>query len=480
MWLVADGVHVERVADDERRTTDNQPLMNEDTIVALSSGAGRAALAVVRLSGPGAVAIVDACFQGSELAEQESHTAHVGWICNAGGERIDQVVATLFLAPRSATGETVVEVSCHGGAAVHQEIQSVLVEAGARPARPGEFTQRAFLNGKLDLAQAEAVADLIHAESKLGRRVATAHLEGRASEKLAEIRTELIDLLALVELELDFSDEDVEFANREKLHRQIEQASEHVEGLLNTARLGSLVRNGATVVIGGRPNAGKSTLLNALVERDRAIVSQTPGTTRDSIEAEREIDGLLVRFVDTAGLRDTKDAIEAEGVRRSEAAIEHADALVYVIDAALGLDEGEEAFLQRLRGERPRFPVLVVNNKVDRIASAGSNGLALSATEAIRDPDTLEPLKQSLLDALDVALPEEGAAPVAVNERHRHHLSRAREALNRARAQLNAGASGDILSLDLRTALDEIGAVTGEVTSDDVLGAIFSRFCIGK
>ena len=285
-----------------------------DTIAAIATARGRAALAVVRLSGPHAVEIGAECFRGDDLTAAESQTAHVGYITGSDGRDVDQVVVTLFLAPRSVTGEDVVEISCHGGDFAAQMILERLLAAGARMADPGEFTQRAFVNGKMDLAQAEAVADLIHASSSMAHRVSLSHLQGRYSDVLSQLRGELLELAALIELELDFPDEDVEFADRERLERLLAQSDRLLCELLDSYRLGSRLRDGVRVVIGGRPNAGKSTLLNALLGRDRAIVSATPGTTRDEIEAEAEIGGVRYRFVDTAGLRETSDAVEAEGV----------------------------------------------------------------------------------------------------------------------------------------------------------------------
>ena len=274
-----------------------------DTIAAIATARGQAALAIVRLSGAEAVRIAASRFRGTDLTQATSHTAHVGYFLNGDGEDVDQVVVTLFLAPRSVTGEDVVEVSCHGGDWASQHILEALVSAGARHAEPGEFTQRAFLNGKMDLAQAEAVADLIHASSSMAHRVALHQLQGRYSEQLEVLREELLNLSAFVELELDFTEEDVEFADRGQLTAVLDKATSLIRALVETYQIGEWVRDGVRVVIGGRPNAGKSTLLNALLGRDRAIVSSTPGTTRDEIEAELEIEGLRFRFVDTAGLR---------------------------------------------------------------------------------------------------------------------------------------------------------------------------------
>ena len=449
-----------------------------DTIAAIATARGRAALAIVRLSGARAVEIAGACFRGADLAAAESHTAHVGYITDASGGDIDQVVVTLFRSPRSMTGEDVVETSCHGGDFAAQLILRRLLEAGARMAEPGEFTQRAFVNGKVDLAQAEAVADLIHASSTLAHRVSVSHLQGRYSEVLSELRDELLELAALVELELDFSDEDVEFADRERLEGLLARSERLLSELLESYRLGKHLRDGVRVVIGGRPNAGKSTLLNALLGRDRAIVSATPGTTRDEIEAEAEIGGVLYRFVDTAGLRETSDAVEAEGVRRAERSIAQCDVLVYVYDMCTGMDADESAFLDR----QAELPVIVVANKRDlAVGMTTANGaLAISAVRGARDETELEPLLEGLQAVVRDALSGADASHVVTNQRHREHLRRALGAVRSAAGALAGGRAGDTLAADLRVALHELGSITGEITNEDVLDQIFSRFCIGK
>ncbi|RMF62188.1 MAG: tRNA uridine-5-carboxymethylaminomethyl(34) synthesis GTPase MnmE [Bacteroidetes bacterium] len=459
-----------------------------DTIAALATARGRAALAVLRVSGPEAVSVVNACFRGKDLTAVPSHTAHVGYLLAPDGTEIDQVVVTVFRAPRSATGEDVVEVSCHGGDFAPQLILESLLAHGARMAAPGEFTQRAFLNSKLDLAQAEAVADLIHAGSTLAHRVSLRHLQGRYSAMLERLREELLELCAYVELELDFAEEDVEFADRERLLRLLDESEATLSGLLDSYRLGVLLRDGVTVVIGGRPNAGKSTLLNALVGRERAIVSDVPGTTRDAIEAEAEIRGLRFRFVDTAGLRATADAIEAEGVRRARRSIEAGDVLLYVYDLTRGLDDDETAFLREVQAARPELAVLLVGNKHDLVAGPvmppaavdGAAFLPLSARAATTDAGALVPLIDALVAAVGAGLSQADASPVVMNQRHRAHLRQALDAVRAARRALDAGASGDALALDLRAALHDLGAITGAITNEDVLDQIFSRFCIGK
>lgn len=461
-------------------------MAENDTIAAIATARGRAALAVVRVSGPEAIEIVDRCFRGEDLTTVESHTAHVGYLVGEDDNEIDQVVTTVFQAPRSATGEDVVEVSCHGGDFAPQMILESLIAHGARMAEPGEFTERAFLNGKMDLAQAEAVADLIHASSSMAHKVSLQHLQGRYSERLEELREELLELSAFIELELDFSQEDVEFADMDRLHELLGSAEELLETLLNSYQTGEKLRDGVRVVIGGRPNAGKSTLLNALVGRDRAIVSETPGTTRDEIEAEAEIEGILFRFVDTAGLRDTSNQIEAEGVRRAEESIEMADVLLYMYDLQAGLDSQEVEFLQDLTSGAQQVETILIGNKVDLapdlpVAEIGDiPAQRLSAERSMSETEQLEPLVEWLVDTVTEGLSRADASSVVMNQRHRQHLNDALEAVRSAQHALETGMSGDMLTLDLRTALDELGAITGEITNEDVLDQIFSRFCIGK
>ena len=461
-------------------------MSQTDTIAAIATARGRAALAVVRTSGPEAVGVVDRCFRGGDLTEVESHTAHVGVLENEAGADIDQVVVTVFRAPNSATGENVVEVSCHGGDLAPKLVLQSLLDYGARMAEPGEFTERAFLNGKMDLAQAEAVADLIHASSTQAHRASLTHLKGRYSELLEDLREELLNLCSLVELEIDFSDEDVEFADRERLEELLDETEEILQDLLDTYPTGEKLKDGVRVVIGGRPNAGKSTLLNALVGHDRAIVSETPGTTRDEIEAEAEIEGVLFRFVDTAGLRETADEIEAEGVRRATASIEEADVLLYLYDLTVGLDSEEIDFLQDLADSESDVQPVLIGNKADAAPDLpvaeldGLTALKLSALEAREDADELEGLLDRLTDTVAEHLSRAEASPVVMNQRHRQHLQDALDAVRQARDALDRGVSGDMLTLDLRAALQELGAITGEITNEDVLDQIFSRFCIGK
>jgi tRNA modification GTPase len=452
-----------------------------DTIAAIATARGRSALAIVRVSGPRATAIASRVFGGADLEAVAPNTVHFGYVRGADGAAIDQVVATVFRAPRSSTGEDVVELSCHGGDFAARFVLKRLLEEGARMASPGEFTQRSFLHGKIDLAQAEAIADLIHASSTAAHRVSMSHLEGRYSQLLSALRSELLELAAFVELELDFSDEDVEFADRSRLEKLLAEAKVLLGRLLASYPLGERIREGVRVVIGGRPNAGKSTLLNALVGHDRAIVSSTPGTTRDEIEAEAEIGELRFRFVDTAGIRETDDMIEAEGVRRARRAIDAADLVMYLFDARSGLDAVEQAMLADVAVARPDLPVIRIANKIDLLTdSAPDADLRISAARALEDEAEIAPLIARMVDAVAHDLQSTDVSAVVTNTRHRRHLQQALEAVTRAADALATGSTGDTLSLDLRTALNELGAITGEITNEDVLDQIFSRFCIGK
>lgn len=455
-----------------------------DTIAAIATARGRSALAIVRVSGADAVRIAAGVFSGVNLQGAAANTVHFGYVRGRDGDALDQVLATVFRAPRSATGEDVVELSCHGGDFATQFVLDRLLEEGARMADPGEFTQRAFLNGKLDLAQAEAIADLIHASSSAAHRVSMAQLEGRYSALLESLRNELMEVAAFVELELDFSDEDVEFADRDRLERLLDNARVLISRLLASYRLGERIRDGVRVVIGGRPNAGKSTLLNALVGFERAIVSPTPGTTRDEIEAEAEIEGLRFRFFDTAGIRETSDLIEAEGVRRAHEAIERADVLLYVFEATTGMDESEVSLLDSLAANRPGLPILRVANKIDLVAETEVDrvaaDIAISASRAMSDEAEIAPLVQKMIAAVTSDVTRADSSAVVTNQRHRKHLGTALEATERASLALQSGTSGDTLAIELRIALEELGSITGAITNEDVLDQIFSRFCIGK
>ncbi len=451
-----------------------------DTIAAIATARGESALAIVRLSGPEAIAIAARCFRPTDLTTVDTHTAHVG-TAHRDGQALDQVVATVFRAPRTATGEDIVEITTHGGDYAPQLVLAALMAAGARPAEAGEFTQRAFLNGKLDLAQAEAVADLIHASSQMAHRASLGHVQGRYSDVLSGARQELLDLTGLVELELDFSEEDVAFADPDHLRSLIDKTHALLTDLLGTSGLGDVLREGARVTIAGRPNAGKSTLLNALVGREQAIVSPIAGTTRDAVEADAEFGGIRLRFADTAGLRESDDVIEAEGVSRARKRIAETDALVYVYSLPDGLLDDERVLIKQAVASG--VPTFVVANKRDQAPNevlvdvSGAEVVALSAIDA--SAERAHALGVQIAESI-VGSERPDAARVVLNQRHRYHLAQARDAVTRVREGLDSGMTGDLLALDLRAALDALGAITGQITNEDVLDGIFSRFCIGK
>jgi tRNA modification GTPase len=466
-----------------------------DTIVALSTPPGVGALAVVRLSGPEAVTITQALFSKKNLASQPGHTLHYGTMRDpATGQVIDEVVVALYRGPRSYTREDVVEISGHGSDFIVRQLLAALLRQGARLAEAGEFTKRAFLNGALDLAQAEAVADLIAADSALSHQVALNQLRGGFSDELRGLRAQLVKFAALLELELDFGEEDVEFADRTGLARLLAEVQGVVLGLLRSFELGNVIKNGITTVIAGRPNAGKSTLLNALLREERAIVSAIPGTTRDFIEDEVSLDGLRFRFVDTAGLRDNPaDEVEAIGVRRTRERIGQAALLLYLFDLTELTPAEVQADIAELTAALPKLPVLAVGNKRDLASQLAvssyqlsiSGGQSTASQSAIfisaGQREGLEELQAALLAQVRGAgLATTGTATIVTNVRHARALEVAAQHLAAVRQGLDVGRGTELLAADLRHALGALGEITGEISSDDLLTSIFTEFCIGK
>lgn len=458
-------------------TTQNE---TEDTIVALSTANGVGAIAVIRLSGPQAIQIANAVFKGKNLLKQATHTLHFGSI--ADGEVIlDEVVVSLFIAPKSYTKENVVEISCHGSPYIIQSIIKLLMAKGARAAKPGEFTLRAFLNGQLDLSQAEAVADLIASDSKASHQIAMQQLRGGFSNQLQVLRDQLILFASLIELELDFGEEDVEFANRDQLKSLILEINKVIFELIRSFELGNVIKQGVNTVIAGRPNAGKSTLLNALLNEDRAIISDIPGTTRDTIEEILNINGVNFRLIDTAGIREATDTIEAMGVQKTMDKISTSALLVYVFD----VNKLSEAELQKDLNnlQRPGMPILVVANKIDL---AGKNSISFALPEEIKylsisaqQKQHIDELKQWIYDtAIQGRLT--GEETVITNIRHLEALQRTNDSLERVLYGMENPVTSDFLAMDIKQALYYLGEITGAVTTDDLLENIFSRFCIGK
>ncbi|MDE6113221.1 MAG: tRNA uridine-5-carboxymethylaminomethyl(34) synthesis GTPase MnmE [Bacteroidales bacterium] len=464
----------------------------EDSICATATPSGNGGISVIRLSGPQAVKIADKvvrCRRGG-VADMASHSVRFAAFVAAGGaaeEVLDEGVVTLFRAPRSYTGEDVVELACHASPYIVRRLLSALTDAGARMAEPGEFTKRAFLNGKMDLSQAEAVADLIASENKASHDLAWRQLRGGVSDEMAALRARLVEFAALVELELDFSEEDVEFADRQALRALLDEAGARVAALRRTFATGLALKEGVPVVLIGRPNAGKSTLLNALLREERALVSDIPGTTRDTIEEVWECAGVRYRFIDTAGLREGRDEVERMGIRRTVEKMRTARAWLYLFDAAaMTLDEARAeaaAWQRRLEAgasaavAMPEPRILFVANKVDaagRAAGRDADTVYLSARER-QGIDLLEDALRELLPPMP-----DGDTVILTNARHYEVLGRLADTLDRVLAGLNANLSGDLLAQDIREALRHIGEITGEVYPDELLRTIFGRFCIGK
>lgn len=453
----------------------------DDTIAALATPPGVGAIGVIRVSGPRAIAIADALFPSKSLLQQASHTLHVGMLRH-NGVALDEAVVALFKGPRSYTGEDVVEISCHGSPFVQQQVLEALGALGARPAKPGEFTQRAFLNGKLDLTQAEAVADLIASTTEASRKSALHNIRGGFSKILHDLRDQLLQFSALIELELDFAQEDVEFADRGRFYDLVSAAESVTESLLQSFRLGNVIRNGVQVAIIGKPNAGKSTLLNTLLNENRAIVSDIAGTTRDTIEEVLNIDGILFRLVDTAGIREhTSDIIESIGVEKSMEKMRQADVVIYLVDAVNDDIDSIRAQLGVFTAMQVKY--LLVVNKLDLLgeeqARAKFGDLDAVLYISAKHQNHIEVLKERLVDlVLQGTVSAEGT--VVTNARHFHALQQVAAALTDIRTGLDTHLPGDLLALDIRRCLHFLGEITGEITTEDQLDYIFSKFCIGK
>jgi len=447
-------------------------IVSADTIAAISSPAGEGAIALLRISGPDSIQIANRIFRGNDAPSQfMSHVQHLGEIVNNTGELVDQVMISIHRSPASYTGEDVVEISCHGGTLVTAKVLETCLRAGARAARPGEFTERAFLNGRMDLTQAEAVIDLIRARSDLALRSATEQLEGKLGEKIAKIRQSLIDLLAHIEASIDFSEEGISPDEDEKLRGRIDAISEEISALLATADHGRILRDGVRVVIYGATNAGKSSLLNRLLGYERVIVSQTHGTTRDAIEEAINLRGIPIRLLDTAGLRTSRSAIEPEGIARTQRWLQQADLRLHVIDRNA---PPPAHFDQRSANGND----LLILNKSDLPEHS-----AWQTTGAVRvsclTGDGLPELEQAILSRIgnQNLRPEN---PLAINMRHRECLRRALEACGRAKTALDQSLSPEYLSIDLNEALAAVGEVIGSAGVEQILDSVFGQFCIGK
>jgi tRNA modification GTPase len=460
-----------------------QGLMNshftEDTIVALSTAPGIGAIAVIRLSGENAITITDQIFSGKKLVDQATHTAHFGKIMD-GEILIDEVVATIFKSPTSFTKENVVEISCHGSQYIINKIIKLLLKNGARYARAGEFTQRAFMNGRFDLAQAEAVADLIASDSEAAHSAAINQMRGGFSKEIKALRTQLIHFASLIELELDFAEEDVEFADRNQLKHLINNILIVLRPLIDSFDLGNAIKNGIPTVIAGKPNAGKSTLLNVLFNEEKAIVSDIAGTTRDTIEDEINIEGIKFRFIDTAGLRETSDKLESMGIEKTRKKMQESSLILYMFDTKSTSIEEIKEIDEELKVSGKAY--LLIANKVDVTSPKGDfsqleafNLIFISALEKTG----IEQLKKKILTTVKAETFKTGNT-VVTNIRHYESLINTRDALEKSLEGLDIGITGDLLAEDIRQSLYHLGLITGEITTDDLLENIFTKFCIGK
>ncbi len=455
-----------------------------DTICAVSTPHGMGGIAVIRVSGNGALDIVQQRWQGKPLSEMASHTAHLGHIIDSQGELLDEAVLTLFRAPNSFTGEDVVEISCHGSLWIQQQIVSTLIDAGCRAATGGEFTQRAFANGKLDLSQAEAIADVIASQSRASHHVAMNQMRGAFSRQLSTLRSQLLQFVSLIELELDFSEEDVTFADRERITTLATDIKKVIDSLAGSYQAGNAIKNGLPVAIVGPTNAGKSTLLNTLLGDDRALVSDIKGTTRDVIEDTIVMGGALIRFIDTAGIRESSDVIESMGIERSFKKMDEARIVLWVVDATAPIAELEN-FHQQIAEHCQDKVVIAVVNKIDASDTQAIvkklKGLDIKIAEiSAREGTGVEQLKQDIIEAAALPQVNDENAVIVTNARHYHALVRASEAIDRTLQGLATGLSGDLVSQDIRECMHYLGEITGEISTDDILGEIFAHFCIGK
>ena len=457
-------------------------MIHNDTIVALATPSGPGAIAIIRLSGKDAIKIASLVFNsvsGKKLTDQKTHTVHLGNILD-GKRIIDEVLATLFKNPKSYTGENVVEFSCHGSSYIQQEIIQLLIRKGCRMATAGEFTLQAFLNGKMDLSQAEAVADLIASDSKAAHQLAIQQMRGGFTTEIEELRVQLLDFASLIELELDFSEEDVEFASRNDFQKLIKKTTSLLKNLIDSFATGNVLKNGIPVAIIGRPNSGKSTLLNVLLNEDRAIVSNIAGTTRDTIEDEITIDGIRFRFIDTAGIRNTKDEIEKIGVEKALEKLKNSAIYIYLFDST-------EMDINDVKVELDSFSTtssqLIVANKIDKASKSVLNTIKNSVLPVLsisaKKKESIDQLKKSLLDLAGKEALDKNQL-IVTNSRHYDILLKSLEEIIKVQNGIDQNLSGDLLAIDLRQALYYLGEITGKVSNDDLLGNIFANFCIGK
>jgi tRNA modification GTPase len=463
-------------------------MTHQDTIIALATASGVGAIAVIRLSGDKAIEIADAYFKavkkGKKLVDQDTHTLHLGHIVD-GPRTVDEVLVSVFKNPNSYTGENTVEISCHGSVYIQQEILQLFLRNGCRMADAGEFTLRAFLNGKLDLSQAEAVADLIASDSEASHQVAMQQMRGGFSNEIQLLREQLLNFASLIELELDFAEEDVEFADRQQFKDLVARIQLVLKRLIDSFAIGNVIKNGIPVAIVGEPNVGKSTLLNALLNEERAIVSDIAGTTRDTIEDEIIIDGVAFRFIDTAGIRETEDVVESIGIKKTFEKISQAQVVVYLFDLS-----NENTNISHIKSElssiKNKFPLkqlVVIGNKADKIGTAALAELKTEIPELIaisaKEKTGIDTMTNALTQLIETGALHNNET-IVTNSRHYDALQKALNEINKVSDGLELGLSGDLMAIDIREALYFFGLITGEVTTDDLLGNIFANFCIGK
>jgi tRNA modification GTPase len=466
-------------------------MIPHETIVALATPSGAGAIAIIRLSGQDAISIAAQVFQsvaGKDITKQKSHTLHLGHIVD-DTKVLDQVLLSIFKGPNSYTGEHVIEISCHGSVFIQQQIIQLLLRKGAKMAQAGEFTLRAFLNGKLDLSQAEAVADLIASDNEASHQIAMQQMRGGFSNEIAKLREELLNFASLIELELDFAEEDVEFADRTAFHELINRIEFVLKRLIDSFAAGNVIKNGIPVAIVGEPNVGKSTLLNALLNEERAIVSDIAGTTRDTIEDELVINGIGFRFIDTAGIRETEDVVESIGIQKTFEKIEQAQVVILLLDAkelhVSGLKFQVE--IEKIKNKFPQKPLIVILNKVDLLSTNEVEKIRQElqtiklklVTISAKQKVGIDELKITLLSFVNTGALRNNET-IVTNTRHYDSLLKALEEIQKVKWGLNSGISSDLMAIDIRSALFFFGEITGEVTNDELLGNIFANFCIGK
>jgi tRNA modification GTPase len=470
-------------------------MISQETIVALASPSGAGAIAVIRLSGTGALTIAEQVFQSvseKSLSKQKTHTIHLGHIVDEG-KVLDQVLLSIFKNPHSYTGEDVIEISCHGSTYIQQQIIQLLLRKGCRMAQAGEFTLRAFLNGKLDLSQAEAVADLISSDNEASHQIAMQQMRGGFSNEIAKLREELLNFASLIELELDFAEEDVEFADRSQFSELLTRIEFVLKRLIDSFAVGNVIKNGIPVAIVGEPNVGKSTLLNALLNEERAIVSEIAGTTRDTIEDELVIGGIGFRFIDTAGIRETKDVVESIGIKKTFEKIEQAQVVLYLVDgcqlSVVGKLENLIIEINKTKNQFPQKPIIIVINKKDLISEDAVSTINKKLTTVNGEPTTIfisaknnigiDKLKNQLLSFVNTGALRNNET-IVTNTRHYDSLLKALEEIQKVKFGLHSNLSSDLMAIDIKQALYYFGEITGEVTNDELLGNIFANFCIGK